>query len=330
MPTPSERWAATRTAAARYGLGALLACAAVPSALRLVGDHDRAWPILLVTFTPQAALGLVALTAGAFALRRWRTGLVGTLLVALNAWWLAPLYLADDPPVGTDLVAMTINLQYGWADATEVADAVRARGVDVLGVTELTAEAVTALSAAGLDAALPYRVLSPDTDAHGSGLWSRFPLTPAEEWRGVHRMPGATLHVTDSGGRNRDVAVRVAHPYRTARYNATSYRRDQAMLRERLAAQPKEVPAIVLGDFNASRDHAAFRRLLSDGWRDAPEYAGSGFVRTWSPRYWIPHLVQLDHILISPQFGARSSSTFDVRGSDHGALLARLVLASAG
>ncbi len=102
------------------------------------------------------------------------------------------------------------------------------------------------------------------------------------------------------------------------------------MLRDRLAAQPKDVPAIVLGDFNASRDHAAFRRLLGDGWRDAPEYAGSGYVATWSPRYWIPHFVLLDHILFNRQFGARSTATFEVDGTDHGALVARLVLASAG
>lgn len=284
---------------------------------------------MVVTFTPQAALVLVALTGFAFALRRWRTGIAGALLVAVNAFWLAPLYVADDPPEGTDLVAMTVNLQYGWADADQVADAVREREVDVLGVTELTPEAVGALAAAGLDAALPHRVLSPDTDAHGSGLWARFPLTAADEWRGVHRMPGATMSVTDSGGRVRDVAVRVVHPMRVGRYSAALYRADQRMLRDRLAAQPESIPALVLGDFNATRDHAAFRRLLGDRWRDATEYAGSGFVGTWSPRYWIPHLVQLDHILISRQFGARSTSAFEIRGSDHGALVARLVLGSA-
>jgi endonuclease/exonuclease/phosphatase (EEP) superfamily protein YafD len=301
----------------------------VPSLVRIVGDHDHSWPILVVTFVPPASLALAGLTAFSLALRRWRTALAGALLVGLNAWWLAPLYVADSPPDGTDIVAMTINMQYGWGDATKIADEVRERHVDVLGVTELTPEAAARLGAAGLDEALPYRVVSPDLSAHGSGLWSRYPLTPAEEWRGIHRMPGATLHVPDRAGRVRDVSVRVAHPYRTARYNATSYRRDQSMLRARLAAQPKDMPAIVLGDFNASRDHQAFRRLLSDGWRDAPEYAGSGFVGTWSPRYWMPHFVQLDHILFNRRIGARSATTFEVRGSDHGALVARLVLADA-
>jgi len=322
-------WSELRSVAVRYGPPALVGVAGVPSLVRLVGDHDHSWPILVVTFVPPASLLLAGLTALSLALRRWRTALAGGVLVGLNACWLAPLYVADRPPAGTDIVAMTINMQYGWGDATKIAAEVRDRHVDVLGVTELTPEAVAHLGAEGLDRALPYHVISPDVLAHGSGLWSRFPLTPAQEWRGIHRMPGATLHVPDRTGRVRDVDVRVAHPYRTARYNATSYRRDQSMLRARLAAQPQDVPAIVLGDFNASRDHQAFRRLLSDGWRDAPEYAGSGFVGTWSPRYWMPHFVQLDHILFNRRIGARSSATFEVAGSDHGALVARLVLADA-
>jgi endonuclease/exonuclease/phosphatase family metal-dependent hydrolase len=300
--------------------------AALPTVIRLVGDGDHAWPILVVTFTPTALPVLAALTVGALASRRWRIGIAGALAVALNVVWLAPLYVADTPPVGTDLVAMTTNIQYGWGKPAEIVAAVRDRHVDLLAVEELTPEAVTGLGAAGLDALLPYRVVAPGTLAHGSGLWSRFPLTPGEAWDGVHHMPGATVHIPADGG-VRDVIVRVAHPYRTARYNATSYRRDQSMLRERMAALPRDVPAIVLGDFNASRDHAAFRRYLGDGWRDAPEVAGSGLIPTWSPRYWIPPLVQLDHILISRQFGARSASAFDIDGSDHQALVARLVLA---
>ncbi len=331
MPTaeqcPPRRAAAGRRSLTRFGPGALLAVAALPTAARLFGDHDRAWPILVVTFVPLAAAVLLLLTFGLLALRRWRAAAASGLLVALNAVWLTPLYVGDDVPAGgTDLVAMTVNLQYGWADPATVVEAVRTRRVDVLGVTELTTEAVRALGAAGLDAELPYRALAPDTRAHGSGLWSRYPLTPAEQWRGVHRMPGATVSVP-SAGATRDVIVRVAHPFRTGRYSAAVYRADQRMLLERLAALPAGTPALVLGDFNASRDHAAFRRLLGDGWRDATEYAGSGFVRTWSPRYWVPHLVQLDHILISAEFGARSTATFEVHGSDHGALVADLVLA---
>ena len=53
------------------------------------------------------------------------------------------------------------------------------------------------------------QVVSPDLSAHGSGLWSRFPLTPGEDWQGIHHMPGATMRMTDRAGRARDVLVRI-------------------------------------------------------------------------------------------------------------------------
>ncbi|MGQ0625768.1 MAG: endonuclease/exonuclease/phosphatase family protein [Sporichthyaceae bacterium] len=304
---------------------ALLGAAAVPTAFRLVGDRGLPWPIMAVSFVPPAALVLLALTVLALGCRRWRAAGAGMALVALNVYWLVPLYVADEVPEGTDLVAMTVNLQYGWGDAATVVEAVREHRVDVLGVTELTAPAITALQAAGLAAELPHRVLRPGELAHGSGLYSRYPVTPGEDWDGVHASPGAVLAFPTTGG-IREVIVRVAHPFRTGKFSAESYRNDHDALRARLAALPPEAPAIVLGDFNATRDHAAFRRLLADGWRDASEYAGEGYTPTWSPRYWLPYLLHLDHVLINGYLGARGTDTFMVDGTDHAGVLADLVL----
>ncbi len=52
------------------GPAVLLGVAALPSAVRLIGDHDLPWPIMIVSFTPLAAVALVAVTAVAAALRR--------------------------------------------------------------------------------------------------------------------------------------------------------------------------------------------------------------------------------------------------------------------
>jgi endonuclease/exonuclease/phosphatase (EEP) superfamily protein YafD len=300
----------------------VLGVAALPSVVRLVGDHDLPWPIMVASFTPVAALGVAAATALAAALRRRRIAVAGLALLLLNAAWQAPLWAGDPPPrEGVPVVAMTANVQYGWTDPASLVHDVRTRHVDLLGVVELTPESVTGLEAAGMGRLLPYRVLRPGPSAHGSGLWSRYPLTEAPAWDGVHAMPGATARID-----GRDVVVRVVHPFRTSRYTAAAYRRDYRTLIDHLAALDPATPALVLGDFNASRDHAAFRRLLGGRWRDAPEVAGSGFVGTWSPRSWIPALMQLDHILISRQFGVRSDHVVRLPGSDHRALVADLVL----
>ena len=304
------------------GPGVLLGVAALPSAVRLIGDHDLPWPIMIVSFTPVAAVALVAVTVGAAALRRPWTAATGALLVALNVVWQAPLWVGDSPPAtGTRLVAMTANLQYGWADAATVVRYVREHDVSVLGLTELTPESVTGLAAAGLGALLPHSVLRPGEAAHGSGLYSRFPLREGPAVDGVHAGAGATV---EHGGR--PLTVRVVHPFRTSRFTAAAYRADYRTLQAHLDGLDPAVPALVLGDFNASRDHSAFRRLLGDRWRDAPEVAGAGFVRTWSPRYWVPALMQLDHILVNRAFGVREVHTERLPGSDHRAVVAELVL----
>ena len=84
---------------------------------------------------------------------------------------------------------------------------------------------------------------------------------------------------------------------------------------------------VVLGDFNADRDHAAFRRLLSIGLRDAHDERGRGLARTWPTR--LP-LLQLDHVLVRDGRGGRLVAE-DVRevvvpGSDHRAVVADLAV----
>jgi len=93
--------------------------------------------------------------------------------------------------------------------------------------------------------------------------------------------------------------------------------------REGLADLAQEVravdePVVVLGDFNADRDHAPFRRLLDTGLRDAHDERGRGLARTFPS--WLP-VLHLDHVLVRDGSGARVVVR-DVRevrlpGSDH-------------
>lgn len=301
----------------------LVAGAAAPSAVRLVGDHDLFWAVMLVSWLPISAAGLALLGVASLAVGRRAWAGVAAVVVLFNAFWLAPLYVSDDPPrSGQRIHAMTVNLRYGLADPKQVVAEVRERKVDVLALTELTPEIVTALEADGLRTLLPHSVLDAGERAHGSGLYSRWPLTRGPDWEGgVHKWPGAVARID-----GRDVAIRVAHPFRISKTNSDLYRRDYRLLKARMDRLAAESPALVLGDFNASRDQSAFRRLLGDRWRDASEYAGSGFSPTWNLELWLPPAIQLDHILMTRQFGAHSTATFDVPGTDHDGIVADLVL----
>jgi endonuclease/exonuclease/phosphatase family metal-dependent hydrolase len=73
-----------------------------------------------------------------------------------------------------------------------------------------------------------------------------------------------------------------------------------ALWRSRLGALPAPAcsPCILAGDFNATLDHAQFRRLLRRGYADAASQAGHGLSPTWSPQPGSrPALLAIDHVL---------------------------------
>jgi len=300
----------------------LLAAASVPSVVRLVGDRGMPWAVMLTAVLPLMVPILVVLTLIAALLRNRDAMVAGLVVLGLNAMWLAPLWISDDPPrSGTKIVAMTLNMRYGLAAPSKIVDQVEANKVELLALTELTPQAVSTLQADGLNRLLPYQVLSPGDHAHGSGLWSRWPLTRGPDWNGVHHMPGATARID-----GQDVVIRVVHPFRTSRFTAVAYRRDYRALTAHAKSLDPSTPSIMMGDFNAGRDQQAFRTLMGSRWRDAPEYAGSGFTPTWNWWTFLPPVLSLDHVLISRQFGATRTATFRAPGSDHHGLIAWLVL----
>ena len=297
---------------------------AVPTAVRLLGDHGQVPLVAVVSLTPYA----VPLLALALALllwrRRWWAAAAAGVLLTTNLVWLVPLWVPDRAPVSgaTGLTVMTANLRLGEADPAAVVAAVRARHVDVLALEELTPEAVVGLRRAGLERELGHHVLEPLPGSSGAGLWSRLPLTSAAAWDATSAMPSATLAV---GGRR--VAVHVLHPYPTLLSGSAHFRADYATLTERVAALDPATPTVLLGDLNATVDHSELRALMGQRFRDAPELAGSGLLRTFTPSRRLPPLLQLDHVLVDPWFGVTDTAVVDLPGSDHRAVVARLGLA---
>ena len=293
----------------------------VPTVVRLVGDHGHRPLVLLDVMVPLLVLPLLVLLGVQLLLRRPRLALATTALVVLNAAWLVPRYRADPVRAGEDLTVLTLNMKYGEADPFEVVDLVRRHHVDVLAAEELTPEAVALLRGAGLDRELPQDRLLPRKGPDGSGLWSRYPISGLPAWDTRFASPGAVVDV--SGHR---LAVRVVHAFPPMGAEESRYRRDYAQITDRVRALDPATPAVVLGDFNASVDNSLLRQVMGARLRDAAEVAGSGVQRTWALHPgWVP-LLHLDHVLVSSRVDVRSTAVLDVRGSDHDAVLARLVL----
>jgi len=102
-----------------------------------------------------------------------------------------------------------------------------------------------------------------------------------------------------------------------------------ARWRSQLSALPAPdgSPLILAGDFNATLDHAQFRRLLRRGYADAASQAGHGLSPTWGPRPGRrPALLAIDHVLTGRRCAVLSTSAHVLPGSDHRALYAELRL----
>lgn len=313
-----------RRAAALFGRIGLWTCLGVLTGWALVRGLglDSATPLAqLVAYTPYAALGPPVLTAAALLGRRWRAAVVaGGLALCFAAFVVPRVAPAADPADGVALRIASANLYVGAASADDVVALVRRERPDVLALQELTPEAVARLDAAGLGRLLPYRALRSHPGAGGTGLYARYPLDAA---RGLDRR--TTFDQVTASLRLPTGAVDVvsAHPAPPLPGRTDRWVRDLGLV----PPAPRSGPVRVLaGDFNASLDHAPLRRVLATGYRDAADDVGRGWMPTWPTDDGRLPPVTIDHVLVDDRAGAQAFRTSVLRGTDHRAVVAVLVL----
>jgi endonuclease/exonuclease/phosphatase (EEP) superfamily protein YafD len=290
-----------------------------------VADTDGITPVpQLLAFLPwllvPAGLGLALAL-----LSRWWTGTVWAVLVlGLLAWFIEPYGKSAEPggePVAAFRV-LTSNVEFGQATASLVA-AVRREGPDVVFVEECEYTCDQTLKR-DLGTAYPHRRAVEAGGSEGSVVLSRFPLKGTDGVPGTMGMPGAVADV-----RGYAVRLQLAHPMPPLPGQVDVWRRELGALRD-FAAADTTSPTVLAGDFNASQDHAAFRRILDTGLRDAARLAGADRTPTWlagtAPRLG----TQIDHVLVSEEFSARDARFLDLSDTDHRALLVDVTLHQRG
>lgn len=259
---------------------------------------------------------LLALTA-----RRRVLLLAGVLVLGALAWYIEPYGRTDDPegrPVA-ELRVMTSNVQYGRATGALI-DAVRRHRPDLVFVQECEVTCAAKLRDTFGEGEFPHSAAVEGYGSDGSVILSRLPLTPTEGVNGTMGMPGAT---TEAGGVR--VRLQLAHPMPPLPSGLGVWRSELGALRA-FAAEDRDTPTVLAGDFNASQDHAAFRALLDTGLRDAARITGDARTPTWPARTTPVLGAQIDHVLVSRQFKARSTRFLDLAGTDHRTVLTELVL----
>ena len=275
----------------------------------------------------------------------------GVAVAALSSWWLALILAVPAaflvawqlPPVrrgcqvrgpagsgsqGAQLRLLTLNVKGGAADAEAIRAAVAALDVDVLAVQELTSGLARRLALCGVADLLPQSHLEPREGSRGTGLWTRWPLTPLPSVAGLTSANlRARIHPADGPA----VTVTVVHPVAPVADREHQWWDELGLIQA--ALDGTSGPQLAAGDFNASRDHRAFRALLRSGFVDCADAARRrpwpGF--TWPADRRFPPLMRLDHVLASRREAiVHEARTLPVPGSDHEGVLAVVEFRSPG
>lgn len=325
----------------------LLVTAGVLTAARVLDLPGGTW-VRFVSFTPYALVLYVL--AMLLLLPAWWRGrgfwrgtaraltVVALVGVAVHAYWAGGPFLGTESaqaatpatPAGARTVqVMTSNLRLGRADAARVVDLAVTREVDVLVLEEVTPQALAGLRDAGIDRVFAHHAGRTADGPAGTMVFSRTRLS------GVRRLPtGFAGYAMDvrlrglpdaTGGRVQLLAV---HP-RPPIGNVAAWRADQRVVRQ--AARGLARPTLVVGDLNATMDHAPMREIVGRGYHDAATQAGSGWQPTWPSagvvsRFGVPvpPLLAIDHIFVNDGLRAVRTESFTVDDTDHRALLATL------
>jgi endonuclease/exonuclease/phosphatase (EEP) superfamily protein YafD len=307
----------------------LLTLPALALTLARPWDSTSGLMIRLQAFAPfaiplYAAVLVLCLAGGLLRTRGRRTPLLVGALEALvglgvHVWWFAPLVAGDEPAAAEGARTITVmnsNLYRGRADPEElVAEATRAH-VDVLVVEEVTAEALARMDEAGLARLLPHRIGSPEADdVAGTMLFANEDLgTPVQLATGFQGWRVSVGSMT----------VLAVHP--VAPTSPEQWREDHRVVLEDATDSHAD---LVVGDLNASHDHAVLRDLEAAGFRDAAELANEGWQPTWPANHlgvvsWMPPVVRIDHVLLGPELTALETHTVEIEGTDHLALVAEI------
>lgn len=274
---------------------------------------------LLVCVSVIAVLGFALL-------RKWIGLAFAMFLATVNVVIQVPLFSADEAQASdASVVVLQTNIELGQGDVDRIAELVETHDVDILAVNELTAEAADAIAQTIVADLLPYSYLQPERRAAGTGVWSRYPITAPRRLDGFMLAALQMSIAMPVGSGTQTVSFFALHP--PYPLEPAAWFEELGRIKTTLAAVPPGVPVIAPGDYNATYDVVAYRQLLTDGYRDAGEAAGAGWLPTYPADRFTGPLFAIDHVVVR-DVSATRVATESVPGTDHLALVAELTLAS--
>ncbi len=308
-----------------YPLLLILARLALWPALAAILGFAGAWHWLLDLcahfrwqYCVAVAIGLLA----ALLLRRRGMAWVLALALAANGWALVtatgPSAEATPKPHARPIKLLVANIHHGLQDFRPLLALVERESPDVIGLLEVSPEALDAL--APLADRYPVRQIEARDDPFGIGLWSRLPESTVTLLdMPPLGLPALRIDWPGSGSGS----LWLVHPFPPLGGQASGWRDEQL---EHIAGLVADQPdALLAGDLNTTPWSHAYRRMrASTGMRDGR--AGDWPWPTWSAGP-LPLLfaVPIDHVLHGAAWRATRHEVGPGIGSDHRPLLVELV-----
>jgi endonuclease/exonuclease/phosphatase (EEP) superfamily protein YafD len=259
------------------------------------------------------------LTIAAVSVWQRRDALATTAaLIGLGAFVLsAPLVIppgqATPAPDAVGVRAASVNLLFSNPVVADAADRLLELDPDVIVFSEYTNQHFETLSAHRLAERYEYRLDRESGFSRGMAVWSKFPIDENDTGAEIGRTVDATLLGPD--GPIRLLAVHLPTPI----FDFPRWELELARIGS--AASQTTEPTLVVGDFNASYWHPAFRDLLRRDLTDAHMAHGAGWSTSWPTDRSFPPFVRLDHALTGNGLVSTDVADFRVPGSDHAGLV---------
>ena len=278
---------------------------------------------VLQSLTPFVLSASLPLAFAAAIARRVGMAVVNLGILTALLWLAAPVVFHEPPgslPAGAPRVTIaSANVYFRTDRPGEAVETLFALGADLVAMTEYSVQVEQAVEQAvershGRNP-YPFVVSRSPGGRDGVALFSRYPIADAEVTPiGSSLAIDATIDLDGV-----QVRVVVVHPLPGTDGPALEQWGHDIPAIGRLT-DPTDLdglPVVIVGDFNATRWHPAFREVLGRGWRSAHEVLGRGWSRSWpAGRSW-PALVRIDHALVSETVAVEDIVDVAIPGSDH-------------
>lgn len=273
-----------------------------------------------------AVIAVFALTIRRIGKRRALTALSAVCVVIQVAWHWGYIVPAANPVAQSmaTVRVMTFNTKQGVADAQQIVETIREEHIEVLAMQEVSSDLLNRLNDGGIADYLPYSV-TPQLTWHDNGgvnvLYSAHPLQETTE--NLIPIESSSIPAATVALNGRNVRFGSVHPFSPRPRNQGLWNKSLDSIAQ-LRHYDNNESYVLMGDFNATWDHASFRYLLGDRFTDAGQSAGEGLHMTFPAVF---PIAEIDHIIYDKGVHATDLATKRIQGSDHLALLATLTIA---